>query len=129
MTDLTADFIACFRARGYGLNAPLKADYSKCCVQVSDRDTRWPRYYQCGRKNGHGPHGAYCKQHDPVALKAKADARSAKWRAEWDAKARDAEFTKSARKAIHDIAAGHNDPRALAQSILDKFNSNQGDQP
>jgi hypothetical protein len=42
---------------------PKGADYNEgsCAYEVSDSDG-W-HYYQCSRKNGHGPEGIYCKQH------------------------------------------------------------------
>ncbi len=36
-------------------------DYNRCAWQVFDRT--FFRSYQCTRKCGHGPDGAYCKQH------------------------------------------------------------------
>ena len=121
MSDRAPEFYSLYQARygrSYGSHA---ADYSKCCKAVYDPDTR--ASWQCKRPNGHGEQGAYCKQHDPLVVSAKRNARSAKWKAEWAAKDRDAEFTRAARQAIRDIAAGHNDPRGLAQSILDKLES------
>jgi hypothetical protein len=80
---------------------------------------------QCSRKRGHGPEQAYCKQHDPAAVKARREANRAKYRAEWEAKekAREAEraatqLGKDAIAALQAIADGHNDPRGLAQSVL-----------
>jgi hypothetical protein len=35
---------------------------------------------QCARKNGYGPNGAYCKQHDPEEQRKHSEASSAKYR-------------------------------------------------
>ena len=82
----------------------------QCVAQVTSPDG-WRRS-QCSRKGGHGPGGAYCKQHDPEAIAAKNAARDAKWRAEWDAadiardnaKARD-KFAAACIAYVRDIAA------------------------
>lgn len=67
----------------------------------------------------------YCGIHDPVAVKAKRDARDAKWNAEWAAqkqaaaeKKRAADLHAAALAAIKQIASGHNDPRSLALEVL-----------
>lgn len=69
----------------------------------------------------------YCGQHDPVKVKAAHDKRQAKWKANWNAKqaksAEDARLNRlgnAARKALKQIAAGHNDPRTLALEVLAK---------
>ena len=123
MTEHTAEFLACYRDT-YGRYGNTNADHSRCCIAVSVPGA-WSRSKQCTRKNGHGTHGAYCKQHDPVAVKAKDEARSAAWRAEWDAKSRAHNFAGDCIAAIRAIASGHNDPRALAQSIIDKLEAAQ----
>jgi len=48
-----------------------KADPNRCAKGV------WSSHCagntnQCARKRGHGPEGAFCKQHDPEAAKARA---------------------------------------------------------
>lgn len=91
----------------------------RCKEQVSTKGTF--RFHQCTRPNGHGPKGLYCKQHDPDVRQAKREVRDAKWREEWDKQARSDKFTKAARQAIRDIAAGHNDARGLAIKILKEF--------
>ncbi len=117
MTEHSPAFLAHYRP-SYGRSwSPAAPDYSRCCEIVIGQIHSG----QCTRKNGHGPDGAYCKQHDPIAIKAKIAASDAKWRAEQDAKARQAEFANDCKAAIREIAAGHNDPRALAQSIIDKL--------
>lgn len=106
--------------KSYGASyRPIKPDYARCADSVHDRNGM--HSYQCSRKNGHGPHGAWCKQHDPVAVKAKRDARDAKWSAEWAEKARQRDFARECQEAIRKIASGHNDPRGLAQDIIDRL--------
>jgi hypothetical protein len=97
-----------------------KPDYTRCAESVAGSG-RFPSYSQCTRKCGHGPHGAWCKQHDPEAVKAKREAQTAKWVAEIEASRRSRQFDADCKDAIHQIAAGHNDPRGLAQSIIDKL--------
>jgi hypothetical protein len=60
-----------------------------------------------------------------VAVKAKRDARSAIWEANYAETTRLAKlqsdrniFANACIKAVREIAAGHNDPRALAVEIL-----------
>lgn len=95
-------------------------DYDRCCVEVGFGE-RGARHRQCNRKCGHGPDGAYCKQHDP-AVKAERDrkakeaydAKTLKWRYGF--------YGKSFYDALVKIAEGHNDARGLAQEIVNKFN-------
>jgi len=56
----------------------------KCCGKVSPAGS-W-RIYPCGKNASMEHEGKhYCKTHHPPTVKAKADARTAKWRAKWDA--------------------------------------------
>ena len=112
-----------FHKKSYGRMGSISADPNLCAEEVASKDG-WA-YSQCSRKRGHGSEQAYCKQHDPDAVKAKREARRAKWRAEYDAKdkAREAELAatqlgKDAIAALQAIADGHNDPRGLAQSVM-----------
>ena len=114
---ITDERKALYRAnygRAYIRNPP---DYSKCCESVADGYSN----KQCSRSAGYGPHGAYCKQHDPEAKAQKRADQSAKWRAEWDANARQSAFERDCQDAIRQIAAGHNDPAGLARSIIAKL--------
>ena len=100
-----------------GSPAGRTPDFSRCCVKVRDGSSRWPHYYQCSRKNGHGPDGAYCKQHVPDVV-AKRDeerrerelARYRKQQMEW---AGPRWFN-----VLKQIADGHNDPRSLAKEAI-----------
>lgn len=76
----------------------------------------------------------YCGIHDPVKVEEKRKAREAKWRAAWKAQAearaqaeRSRQFREACIKAIKSIAAGHNDPRALAAETLAKFQEDRPD--
>lgn len=115
--DHTPEFLAqypAFYGRAY---AKVWPQYDQCAGRVSG--DRWALgSSQCSRANGHGPHGAWCKQHNPEAVSARREASNAKYRAESDAANRDREFTRAARAAVNLIAAGHNDPRALCADIL-----------
>lgn len=98
-------------------------DPTKCIHALFDR--YHPGGYQCTRKRGHGPEGLHCKQHDPVAVKAKSDAKWAAYNAKWDERkageaARElrSRFAAVAETALRQIAEGHNDPRALASEVL-----------
>lgn len=63
----------------------------QCCKMVWD-DTRWPRQHQCSRAGSVERDGQwYCKQHDPVAVKEKSEARDAAWRDKWDTERKQAE--------------------------------------
>jgi hypothetical protein len=98
----------------------VKPDPSRCCAEVS---AGW-HYSQCSRKRGYGPEEAYCKTHDPVAVKARNDAQSAKWNAEWaeaEAKRKLANNAQNFLDALRLIADGHNDPRSLAIEAIKDF--------
>lgn len=100
-----------------------KKTYSpdRCAESVWDRIGGW-HHYQCSRKRGHGPEQAFCKQHSPDAKKARKDAQEARWRVEQEER-RKARAIRSAKdealNACRAIAAGHNDPRGLAQKVVD----------
>lgn len=79
MTERTPQFIAMYPA-SYGRWSQRPPDFTRCCGSVYDGLTSSK---QCTRKNGNGPFGAYCKQHDPEAKKAKSEARYKEIRAKW----------------------------------------------
>ena len=120
MTDRTPEFLACYPAGGYGLNYKSVAVLTRCSENVRGKGS-WPSYSQCTRANGHGPHGAWCKQHNPEAVKAKREARDKAWKAKWAAERREGAFKAECQSAIRAIASGHNDPRELAQGIIDRL--------
>jgi hypothetical protein len=117
---MTPEFKAHFQDN-YGPSYSVRRpDYTKCAEHVPDGLGR-VTFHQCTRKNGHGPDGAYCKTHDPVARKVKSDASYAAFRAEQEAKNASRDLRNDCLEAIRQIAAGHNDPRSLAVSILGKY--------
>jgi len=118
MTDHTPEFLAQF-PKAYGRYDNVPPSHDRCAGGVYSGI--WGGFKQCARKNGHGPHGAWCKLHDPVAAKAKSAARDAADKLKRDETRRRSEFEAACKAAIREIAAGHNDPRGLAQSIIDKL--------
>lgn len=84
------------------------------------------RSSQCkNRRRADTEHTAYCAIHDPIRVKAKDDARHAKWEAEWaerdamnDRIANLALMRERAAVVLRQIAHGHNDPRGLAAEWL-----------
>ena len=98
-----------------------KPDYNRCCFEVTSTE-RWARQYQCNRKRGHGPDKAYCKIHDPAAVKARRNAQDDKWDREFNAR----RYEIHGRKfydTLKLIAMGHNDARGLAKLVLDEFDA------
>jgi hypothetical protein len=94
-------------------------DLTRCCEKVFG-SLGSPGGKQCSKPRGHGPDGAYCKQHDPAAVKARQVASSAKY----DAQMNEARYGWNGRKfyaALVKIAEGHNDARGLAQEVVDEF--------
>lgn len=96
-------------------NAP---DYDRCCAKLHDR--YHPGGYQCTRKRGHGPDEAYCKQHDPAAVKQREAEARAKFIAERN-RERVKWFGPTFLAALRQIADGHNDPRTLAKETIETF--------
>ena len=95
------------------------------CVESIYRDIGSHGGAQCSRPRGHGPNGEWCKQHDPIAVKAKKDVRHARWKAESDAKQarwekaqKREKFLEACEAAIKRISAGYNDARGLAEETL-----------
>lgn len=113
MSERTPEFLAQFQ-KGYGryMTAP---DYGRCAHDVAEGYTSG----QCARKNGHGPHGAFCKQHDPDARAARREAQRAAFRAEIAAAKRKAKFIEECQSAVRDIAEGLElDPVARCKSVM-----------
>jgi hypothetical protein len=127
MSEHSDEFKAHYRD-SYGHNRyAAKPDFARCAERVYGGDA-WSGAKQCSRKNGHGPDGAFCKQHDPealaakrVALAAKRAARDAAWKQEWDKKRQESAFAAESKDAIRAIAEGHNDPMTLAREILARY--------
>lgn len=82
--------------------------------------------HQCANRGTQEHNGKrYCGIHYPPAIKAKRDAKNAAWRAKNNARAAAVNAAEAERKlrdaalaAIRLIAAGHNDPGALAREVL-----------
>lgn len=90
------------RAHRYGCwgGNPRGRPYAegRCAESVSKG---FALFGQCERKNGYGPSGLFCKQHDPDARKAKQEAQRAKW------------------KADEERQKAHLDARILARQVAD----------
>lgn len=96
-------------------------------LRISCAESVWSNYSSapCGKTAKHDPdangHLTRCGLHS-VAAKAKkkaaAAARDAAWRTKWDNQAALTKAEKEIEVALRFIAAGHNDPRALAQGVL-----------
>lgn len=107
--------------KAYGTFSSLTPDYTRCCASVYGGHFR---SHQCTRKRGYGPDKAYCKQHDPIARKAKDDARMQKWMSEMNEKQERAKYEANAKtfyNALVQIAEGHNEPSALAIELIAEF--------
>lgn len=67
----------------------------------------------------------FCSQHDPVKVKARADANAAKYKANRaiESAERDLKYVRPIeyRDVLRQIADGHNDPRTVAREILVKW--------
>lgn len=125
MTGHSPEFLEQYPKNGFGVlssTSTRKPDYTRCAGSVRG-EGNWPSYHQCTRKNGHGPHGAWCKQHDPEAVKAKIEARNNKWRREWDGRELDAALRAEALTIIRQIAEGHNDPASLCRDWCARWDS------
>lgn len=98
-----------------------RPDHEYCCVEIYPNERGGAAHrHQCNRKRGHGPDGAYCKQHDPEIVKARKREVAAQQEEAWQK--RRLEFGgKAFFDALVMIAAGHNDPRALAQKTIAPF--------
>lgn len=84
-------------------------------------------YSSACMNNGKHEHGGkwWCKMHHPPTVDAKRKERERKWDIKFRAEQAQRERAQAlkrkqvaALKAIEQIAAGHNDPRALAQEVI-----------
>jgi hypothetical protein len=112
---------------------PGAHDPKYCCEAVAEGG-RSALFYQCRNKvrqtrdvlwHGKPVTLGYCNVHDPVKVKAKREARDAKYKADYEAmtakwaeQARLAKLYPAAVEALRLIAAGHNDARQLARETL-----------
>lgn len=97
-----------------------KPDLERCCVEVADYSSNWPHYHQCSRRRGHGPHNAYCKQHDPETVKARSIVQTIRTNANWN-KERYKIHGRAFFDVLSKIADGHHDARGLAREAILKF--------
>lgn len=93
-------------------------DPKRCAYEIWDNHLT----HQCSRKNGHGPDELYCKQHDPAAIAARDAARKERHDKEWNERRKEI-YGKTFYNALKQIADGHNDARALAKDVLEKFHN------
>ena len=119
MTEYSEEFKARFRP-AYGHYGRDRPDFARCAATVGSGSV-WHGSKQCSRKNGHGPDGAFCKQHDPQAIAAKRNSELAARKKAWANASRKAAFIAEAQDAIRAIAEGHNDPMTLAREILARY--------
>jgi hypothetical protein len=106
--------------RWYGTNNKREEDPTRCIEGVWGKE-RWPSHYQCSRARGHGPDGLYCKQHVPENAQARREQSRKNWEMKWDREMRPQRERVHFRKALEDIANGHNDPMTLAKQVLEEF--------
>lgn len=119
--------LSSFHKRGYGRLSRAAPDPNRCAKEISAGDG-W-EYHQCSRKRGHGPEQAYCKQHSPDAVKERQAKREERWKAEQRERVRMtalSEAKDAAFEACQKIAAGHNDPQALAKDVLEMMEKSDG---
>ena len=119
MAEHTAEFMGQYR-KAYGRYGASRPDLLRCAHSVSDGMFGSK---QCSRANGQGPHGAWCKQHDPVACKAKSDEMSGKRAKEYAAKKRLTAATEALKLALATIANGCDDPKGLAADVMAELNA------
>ena len=95
--------------------------------KCSERVFRGYRYYPCSRLGRYEHEGKfYCKQHYPpnvAARKAEQQKKSKKALTSYHEKVRRAEVAERFESVLRQIAEGHNDPRSLAQKILNEYDS------
>lgn len=77
------------------------------------------------RESFEGVEYGWCKMHAPSAVEKRKAAQKRRWeekwaaeKASWERKERLRKANEAARKALEEIAAGHNDPRALARQVI-----------
>jgi hypothetical protein len=110
-----------FHKKGYGRDGKVPPDAGKCAAEIrTSVGLMISKYYQCSRKRGHGPEQAYCKTHDPAAVAARQKKSLNQYKEQ--SRRRSIEFAGHRfLKVLREIAAGHNDPRALARDAIKEF--------
>lgn len=88
----------------------------RVCSETVREQGPWPKYHQCTKPVTVERDGKwFCKIHDPIAVKARGEKTANSYAA---VRATESLLTGSLR-AIREIADGHNDAKALAQSVLE----------
>ena len=88
-----------------------------CCKQVHGKE-RWAGWRGCMKPASVERDGKwFCKSHDPGTVKARQDKTTAAY---YDQRSTEA-LLRNSLMAIREIAAGNNDPRQLAQAVLDAY--------
>lgn len=98
-------------------------DYDRCCFEVFSNE-RGVIHHQCNKKRGYGPGSAYCKTHDPDAVKARQAEAHAKYTKQYNAQ-RYGLYGREFFNALEQIANGHNDARGLAAEVIAKFKAGE----
>ncbi len=87
-------------------------------------------HYPCGKTPKHDPDAqgrpTKCGLHSKAAFElrnAKKDATTARWKRQWSADAAAHEANHAIEVALRQIAAGHNDPRGLAQEKIEALDA------
>ncbi len=89
----------------------------RCQQKVTRYHGNWPTSGQCCRS---AKVGDRCKQHDPAHVEAKRRVQDEKWREERK-RQNTRHHAPKLLKVLKAIAAGHNDPRQLAQDTIDEL--------
>lgn len=95
-------------------------DYSRCCHEVGRAMGRWTSFGQCSNKRGFGPDQAYCKIHDPEAIRKRQEKSDLAYKTKYN-KERYRFHGYVFFDALRKIADGHNDARGLAQEVIAEF--------
>jgi hypothetical protein len=104
---------------GIGGRAPV--DMERCREEVYLREG-WGRFAQCARKKAVEVGGiGYCKQHSPEALEKRKEQSRARMARDLEQIERQHRRPYEYMETLQQIDAGHNDPRALAAAVLEKW--------
>ena len=96
----------------------------RCNEQIRDGGM-WPRYHQCLRSGVVLRDGKwYCKQHNPVAVKKRAEELRAKYDAKWDKEQEGWRRTKAMEKVCNGIST--DDLERLAPGELARLLAKEG---
>lgn len=114
----------------YGVKQKPNPNY---CAESVPEGGRSVSFHQCYRKPSvhrevEGKTYGFCKQHDPVAVAVRNKAQRERWereyqekQASWTRQDQTCKALDACKETIEKIAAGHNNPRALAAEALALF--------